>query len=175
MKRPAVVVVAATVLVAVGVTVAMWRSTPDGPQVVVGSVSDFPVGSITRLDLEVKLTRYVPRVSDDSHSVSADSTYSEIVVVPVFLVNDPSAGLLALYALDPHLGCRVGLASELSDTGLKLPAEVVFLNPCHHEQYDYLGRYIAGPAPRGLDRFDVTVEGADVVVDVAVFEYGPDR
>lgn len=160
--------VAVAVLVAIGVTVAVWRSTPDGPRVVVGSVGDFPVGSITRLDLEVRLTRYVPRVSEGSES--------EVVVVPVFLVNDQIAGLLALYVLDPHLGCRVGLASELgSDIGVPLPAEVVFLNPCHGEKYDYVGRYFAGPAPRGLDRFDVSVEGTDVVVDVSAFEYGPDR
>ncbi|MCH7705572.1 MAG: Rieske 2Fe-2S domain-containing protein [Chloroflexi bacterium] len=168
MKRLAVGVVAVAVLVAVGVTVAVWRSTPDGPRVVVGSVGDFPVGSVTRLDLEVRLTGYVPRVSEISGS--------EVVVVPVFLVNDQTAGLLALYVLDPHLGCRVGLASELpSDIGRPLPTEVVFLNPCHGEKYDYLGRYLAGPAPRGLDRFDVSVEGTDVVVDVSAFEYGPDR
>jgi Rieske Fe-S protein len=167
-KRLAVGVVAVAVLVAIGVTVAVWRSTPDGPRVVVGRVGDFPVGSVTRLDLEARLTGYVPRVSEIAES--------EIVVVPVFLVNDQTAGLLALYVLDPHLGCRVGLASELpSDMGVPLPAEVVFLNPCHGEKYDYVGRYFAGPAPRGLDRFDVSVEGTDVVVDVSAFEYGPDR
>lgn len=168
MKRSALVVIVVAVFVAVGVAVAMWQSTPDSPRVVVGSVNDFPVGSITQLDLEAKLVEDVPRVSDTSDS--------EIVVVPVFIVNDQTAGLLALYTLDPHLGCRVGLASELpSDTGVDLPAEVVFLNPCHGEKYDYVGRYLAGPAPRGLDRFAVLIEGTDVVVDVSAFEYGPGR
>ena len=83
---------------------------------------------------------------------------------------------MALYWSDPHLGCQVSLASQLpSDTGFDLPAEVVFLNPCHSEKYDLLGHYIAGPSPRGLDRFGVSVEGADVVVDVAAFECGPER
>lgn len=167
-KRATVVVIAVAVIVAAGAVFAVWRSTPDGPQVVVGRVDHFPVGSITRLDLEVKLTGYVPQVSETFDP--------EVVEVPIFLVSDEAAGLLALYAKDPHLGCRVGLASELpSDTGVNLPAEVVFLNPCHGEKYDRLGRYLAGPAPRGLDRFGVSIEGADVVVDVVAFEYGPDR
>ena len=37
------------------------------------------------------------------------------------------------------------------------------------------GGYLAGPSPRGLDRFAVTVIDGDVVVDVAAFQYGPDR
>ncbi len=167
MRRAALFAAAAVVVVA-GVVLVNWRSGPDGPRVVVGEVGEFPVGSMTPLDLEAKLTGYVPRVSDTAESA--------IVDIPIFLVNDPVEGLLALYASDPHLGCRVSLASDLPpDPGFDLPAKVVFLNPCHFEQYDLLGRYIAGPSPRGLDRFSVSVEGADVVVDVAAFEYGPER
>ena len=135
---------------------------------VVGAVAEFPVGSITPLDLEVKLPGYVPRVSDTSES--------DVVDVSVFLVNDPVEGLLALYRADPHRGCRVGIAADLpSDTGLDLPHEVAFFNPCHGEKYDRVGRYLGGPSPRGLDRFDVAVQGDRVVVDVAAFEYGPNR
>lgn len=155
-------------VVVVGTVVVEWRSGPDGPQVVVGVVADFPVGSITPLDLEAKLLGYVPRISDTFDS--------DVVEIPVFVVHDPVEGLVALYAADPHLGCRVGLASDFpSDTGFDLPAEMAFLNPCHGEKYDRLGRYLAGPSPRGLDRFGVYLEGDDVVVDVAAFEYGPER
>src|SRR3990172_3117496 len=72
--------------------------------------------------------------------------------IPIFLVNDPVEGVLTLYASDPHLRCRVVLASELpSDTGFDLPAEVTFPNPRHGGKYDRVGRYVAGPSPRGLD------------------------
>lgn len=167
MKRTALAVAVVGVLVAL-VLLLLWQSQPSGPTVVIGTVADYPVGSITQLDLRVKLTEHVPRVSD-----SADL---EIAEVPIFLVNDSAAGLLALYAMDPHLGCRVLLVSDLPpDSGFDPAPEVVFLTPCHGEQYDLLGRYIAGPAPRGLDRFGVSVVGEDVVVDVAAFEYGPGR
>ena len=110
----------------------------------------------------------MPRVSE--------TATSDVVDVPIFLVNDAEEGLLALYAADPHLGCRVGLASELTpEPGVSRPANAVFFNPCHGEQYDVLGRYITGPAPRGLDRFGVVIAGSDVIVDIGAFEYGPSR
>ena len=168
MKRVAVFVVAAVVVVTVGAVLAVWRSGPDSPHIVIGKLDDFPVGSITSLDVEAKVTGYVPVVSENSGS--------QVVDVSIFLVNDPAVGFLALYARDPHKGCRVGLASELPpDTGWELSAEVVFLTPCHGEEYDGVGGHISGPAPRGLDRFAVLVKGGEVIVDVAAFEYGPDR
>ena len=69
---------------AVVVALVKSRSEPDGPLVVVGAVGEFPVGSIAPLDLEVKLTEYVPRVSDTAQSEIAD--------IPIFLVNYPLAG-----------------------------------------------------------------------------------
>jgi cytochrome b6-f complex iron-sulfur subunit len=36
-----------------------------------------------------------------------------------------------------------------------------FACPCHGSQYQLDGRYITGPAPRGLDRFPVTITLAD--------------
>ena len=150
------------------VIIAIWVARPDGPQVVVGRVSEFPSGSITAMELDVLLTGPVPEVSD-----LADG---DRVTVPILLVNVPQSGLLALYNRDPHLGCRVAIAGDVpSDIGIPFPAEVVFINPCHGEKYDLVGRYLAGPSPRGLDRFAVSVIDGDVVVDVMAFEYGPAR
>ncbi len=150
------------------VIIAIWVTGPDGPQVVVGGIGEFPLGSITAMELVVLLTGPVPEVSD-----SADG---DRVTVPILLVNVPQNGLLALYNKDPHLGCRVGIAGDVpSDIGRPFPPEVVFVNPCHGEKYDLVGRYLAGPSPRGLDRFGVSVVDGDVVVDVMAFEYGPAR
>jgi nitrite reductase/ring-hydroxylating ferredoxin subunit len=120
------------------------------------------------MELDVLLTGPVPEVSD-----LADG---DRVTVPILLVNLPQSGLLALYSRDPHLGCRVVPAADaVSDIGRPFPPEVAFVNPCHGEKYDLVGRYLAGPSPRGLDRFGVSVVDGDVVVDVMAFEYGPAR
>jgi Rieske Fe-S protein len=163
-----VVVLALVAVIAAVVILATQHSSPEGLEATIGPLDDFPVGSVTPLEVSVRLVRPVPRVSE-----SADG---DVVEVPIFVVHDARAGLLALYAADPHLGCRVGLAADLAaEPGVARPANVVFVNPCHGEQYDVLGRYLAGPAPRGLDRFGITVEGASVVVDIGAFAYGPDR
>ena len=73
-----------------GAVLAVWRSGPDSPHIVIGKLDDFPVGSITPLDVEAKVTGYVAVVSENSGS--------QVVDVSIFLVNDPAAGFLALYA-----------------------------------------------------------------------------
>lgn len=159
----------AIAITVVAVAVLVRDSGPDGPQVVVGQVDEFALGSVIAMDLDVLLADPVPRVSDHTDNNRAQ--------VPIFLVNHPDAGLLALYAPDPHLGCRVLPASEFPSGlyGQRLPREVAFVNPCHGEKYDLGGGYLAGPSPRGLDRFAVFIVDGEVVVDVSGFQYGPDR
>ena len=59
------------------------------------------------------------------------------------------AGFIALYQKCVHLGCRVPqcLTSQW------------FECPCHGSQYNRVGEKKGGPAPRGLDRFAMTVDG----------------
>jgi cytochrome b6-f complex iron-sulfur subunit len=45
--------------------------------------------------------------------------------------------------------------------------------PCHGSQYNRVGEKKAGPAPRGLDRFAVSVSGGVVTVDTAARTEGP--
>lgn len=163
-KPGAVVVTVIAVLVGFAVY-AVGSSGPDGMVVGIGRLADFPPGSVTPVTIEARLTAHVPRVSDTAQS--------GIVEVPIFVVNHPVRGFVVLYASDPHLGCRVVPTSELPpsyDGELSRAAE--FLNPCHGEQYDILGRYISGPSPRGLDRFGVSVEGDHLVVKLTEFSYG---
>ena len=167
--RTRISIIGVAIAVTVVVAVLVRDGGPDGPQLVVGRVDEFASGSITAMELDVLLATPVPRVSEHADNDRAQ--------VPIFIVNHPEAGLLALYAPDPHLGCRVLPASEFPSGlyGQPLPREVAFVNPCHGEKYDLGGGYLAGPSPRGLDRFAVSAVGGEVVVDVSAFEYGPDR
>ena len=76
-----------------------------------------------------------------------------------------SEGLVALYQKCVHLGCRVPFCEQSQ----------WFECPCHGSKYNRAGEYRDGPAPRGLDRFPVTVEGGIVKVDTGQRLEGPPR
>lgn len=89
----------------------------------------------------------------------------------VYLVLLESGEILALSAIDPHLGCNVPFRPDftfMGDTGW-------FRNPCHGETYDLTGVCYSGPCPRGLDRYEVRVRDGDVEVSFARLTEGPDR
>jgi cytochrome b6-f complex iron-sulfur subunit len=65
-------------------------------------------------------------------------------------------GIIALYQKCPHLGCRVP----------ECATSQWFECPCHGSQYNRVGEKKAGPAPRGMDQFPITVTAnGDVIVD----------
>jgi cytochrome b6-f complex iron-sulfur subunit len=73
------------------------------------------------------------------------------------------AGVVALYQKCPHLGCRV-------------PSCVTskwFECPCHGSQYNNVGEKKGGPAPRGMDRFAMSVSGDTLTVDTGTVIQGP--
>jgi cytochrome b6-f complex iron-sulfur subunit len=74
-------------------------------------------------------------------------------------------GLIAMYQKCPHLGCRVP----------ECKSSQWFECPCHGSQYNRSGEKKAGPAPRGMDHFAITVGGSgDVVIDTStVFTGAP--
>ena len=73
--------------------------------------------------------------------------------------------LQALYRKCVHLGCSV----PHCDTSM------LFECPCHGSKYQLTGEYFQGPAPRGLDRFPIAVEGSAVMVDTGSIQTGPPR
>ena len=75
-------------------------------------------------------------------------------------------GIMPLYQRCVHLGCRVPFCGSSK----------WFECPCHGSKYNGAGEYQLGPAPRGMDRFVVTVDGAgNVMVDTSTVILGPPR
>lgn len=72
-------------------------------------------------------------------------------------------GVVALYQKCVHLGCKVPWCASSQ----------WFECPCHGSQYNRVGEKKGGPAPRGLDRFAVTVDGGFIVVDSGARTAGP--
>jgi cytochrome b6-f complex iron-sulfur subunit len=73
--------------------------------------------------------------------------------------------LFALSQKCPHLGCRVPFCESSGR----------FECPCHGSIYDLAGEYIAGPSPRGMDRYEVKLVGDNVVVNTNILQDGPPR
>jgi cytochrome b6-f complex iron-sulfur subunit len=74
------------------------------------------------------------------------------------------AGIVALYQKCPHLGCRVP----------ECVSSQWFECPCHGSQYNRVGEKKGGPAPRGMDRFAVTITAdGSAVIDTAAPIQGP--
>jgi cytochrome b6-f complex iron-sulfur subunit len=73
------------------------------------------------------------------------------------------SGLIALYQKCPHLGCRVP----------ECGSSQWFECPCHGSQFNRVGEKKGGPAPRGMDRFGVSVANGVVVVDTGTVFGGP--
>jgi cytochrome b6-f complex iron-sulfur subunit len=72
-------------------------------------------------------------------------------------------GVIALYQKCPHLGCRVPSCATSQ----------WFECPCHGSQYNQVGEKRGGPAPRGMDRFAMSVEDDVLTVDTGTVINGP--
>ena len=73
-------------------------------------------------------------------------------------------GVIALYQKCPHLGCRVP----------ECVTSQWFECPCHGSQYNRVGEKRGGPAPRGMDRFAMSVDAAGALtVDTGTIIQGP--
>lgn len=68
-----------------------------------------------------------------------------------FWVANTERGIYALYGVCTHLGCLPKW----------VPSNSRFECPCHGSKYEANGVWIEGPAPRGLDRFKLTVTYVD--------------
>jgi cytochrome b6-f complex iron-sulfur subunit len=72
-------------------------------------------------------------------------------------------GLVGLYQKCVHLGCKVPWCQSSQ----------WFECPCHGSKYNRVGEKRGGPAPRGLDRFALTISGESITIDTGVVFTGP--
>ncbi|HUV11180.1 MAG TPA: Rieske 2Fe-2S domain-containing protein, partial [Acidimicrobiia bacterium] len=62
-----------------------------------------------------------------------------------------------------HLGCRVPWCQTSQ----------WFECPCHGSKYNRVGEKRGGPAPRGMDRYGMSVSGGSIIVDTSTLIQGP--
>jgi cytochrome b6-f complex iron-sulfur subunit len=143
--------------------VAFLWPTPKG-----GFGARITVGNVDDVRAEIRAAEgffYVPegRMWVTEYPAEALPKAEAVYAAPV-LQGMEQAGLVALWQTCPHLGCRVPQCTTSQ----------WFECPCHGSQYNRVGEKRGGPAPRGMDRFAASVDGAgNYVVDTGSMFQGP--
>ena len=116
-------------------------------------------GKIDDILLNIRLNNgffYLPEARTWITAYPSDAIPKARKTYAPVLLPGMEAGIVALYQKCPHLGCRVPNCGSSQ----------WFECPCHGSQYNRVGEKKAGPAPRGMDRFIVSVNGSgDVTID----------
>lgn len=132
-----------------------------------GFGSEITVGTVTDVEARVDNANgflYVPegRMWVTRYPLGSIKKAEAVYSAPE--LNGMRAGLVALFQKCPHLGCRVP----------ECVTSQWFECPCHGSQYNRVGERRGGPAPRGMDRFAMSVNGSGMfVVDTGTIIQGP--
>jgi cytochrome b6-f complex iron-sulfur subunit len=131
-----------------------------------GFGSKINAGSLNTLLTTAKTTRepvYVPdaRAYIQPYPTDHIASASKVYAGPV--LDGMKDGVVALYQKCVHLGCRVPWCK----------ASQWFECPCHGSKYNRVGEKKGGPAPRGLDRFPVIIDGGNLYIDTKTVVLGP--
>jgi cytochrome b6-f complex iron-sulfur subunit len=129
-----------------------------GSKITIGKVED-----VTNGIRDGKGFYYVPegRAWITAYPAEAVPKAQKVYTPPV--VAGMQSGFVALYQKCVHLGCRVP----------ECVTSQWFECPCHGSQYNRAGEKKGGPAPRGLDRFGLTVANGSVSIDTGTIFQGP--
>jgi cytochrome b6-f complex iron-sulfur subunit len=130
-----------------------------GSKVAAGSVSDIQKTLATKQPFYNAQGRFYinPYPTDATSLANAKRVYSTTIV------SGMQQGYVALYQRCVHLGCRVPWCTSSQ----------WFECPCHGSKYSRVGEKKGGPAPRGLDRFGLSISGGQMTVDTGTIFQGP--
>ena len=131
-----------------------------------GFGSKVKAGSLASILATITTTRepvYIPEARSYLQPYPTDhiAAASKVYTGPV--LDGMKQGVVALYQKCVHLGCRVPWCK----------ASQWFECPCHGSKYNRVGEKKGGPAPRGLDRFGVIIDGGDITIDTKTVVLGP--
>jgi cytochrome b6-f complex iron-sulfur subunit len=146
------------ILTGIGISVGAFGVASLGflwPRETGGFGTDVDVGSLSQIDSDIADVGYSYNATARTYIVpypQEDIGKAEAVYDPK-VISGMEAGYVALYQKCVHLGCRVPFC-ETSQW---------FECPCHGSKYNQVGEKRGGPAPRGLDRFPITVSDSITV------------
>ncbi len=104
---------------------------------------------------EPKAKAYIMHLPADVTFRLSGATLQELLDSENWVKDSDGSYWLALYQVCVHLGCKVPFRDDCDS----------FKCPCHGSHYNVDGEYLDGPAPRSLDRFVLSFQGDNIVVD----------
>jgi len=131
----------------------------------IGKKTDFPAAlpSASKLNQAgvfraVQSRAYIVHLPKNTDFLLKDQDLKDQLDSENFVQDSDGSYWVALYQRCVHLGCTVPFRDDC----------VSFKCPCHGSHYNVNGEYIDGPAPRSLDRFEISFKGTDVIVNTGV-------
>ncbi len=108
---------------------------------------------------------YIMHLSADTNFLLTGSVLGNQLDAESWVKDSDGTYWVALYQKCVHLGCKVPFRDDCHS----------FKCPCHGSHYNVDGEYLDGPAPRSLDRFDITFQGADLIVNTGKINSAVER
>lgn len=133
-----------------------------GSLLTIGTKADFPAA----LPQDFKIGKagifyhqasksYVVHLHKDAPFLLRGGTLAGQLAAETVVKDSDGSYWIALFQRCVHLGCTVPFRDDC----------VSFKCPCHGSHYNVNGEYLDGPAPRSLDRFALSFDGDNVVID----------
>jgi cytochrome b6-f complex iron-sulfur subunit len=133
-----------------------------GSSLVVGKKADFKAAVPDKFQLEITgvyhrpvARTYVVHLAPETQFLLSGGDLKALLDNEYVLKDSDGSYWLALYQKCVHLGCTVPFRDNC----------VSFKCPCHGSHYNVNGEYIDGPAPRSLERFRISFDSGNVVVN----------
>ncbi|HEU5227659.1 MAG TPA: ubiquinol-cytochrome c reductase iron-sulfur subunit [Ktedonobacteraceae bacterium] len=136
---------------------------------VVGKKAEFPAASLSKFEIDTAGVFHKPVARTYVVHMAADIKDKFLLKEPALtdqlnseqVVKDQDGSYwIALYQRCVHLGCTVPFRNDCES----------FKCPCHGSHYNVDGEYLDGPAPRSLDRFQISFNGEDVQVNTGFID-----
>jgi cytochrome b6-f complex iron-sulfur subunit len=136
-----------------------------GSTQIVGKKSDFKAATPDKFQIDQAgvyhrpvARTYVTHMAADTQFLLHGNDLAEQLQSEFIIKDSDGSYWLALYQKCVHLGCTVPFKDSCAS----------FKCPCHGSHYNVSGEYLDGPAARSLDRFQISFQGDNVVVNTGV-------
>ncbi len=133
-----------------------------GSSLIVGKKADFKAATPDKFQLEIVgvyhrpvARTYVIHMAPETQFLQSGGDLHALLDNQFVLKDSDGSYWIALYQKCVHLGCTVPFRDSC----------VSFKCPCHGSHYHVDGEFLDGPAPRSLDRFRLSFESGNVVVN----------
>jgi cytochrome b6-f complex iron-sulfur subunit len=133
-----------------------------GSSLVVGKKADFKPATPDKFQLEIAgvyhrpvARAYIVHMAPETQFLLADGNLQTLLGNEYILKDSDGSYWVALYQKCVHLGCTYAFRDSC----------ISFKCPCHGSHYNVDGEYLDGPAPRSLDRFRLSFDSGNVVVN----------